>query len=515
MGLLMAVFFISLFWGIQGPLFDWDEGAFSEASREMLTGGDYITTYMNGDVRFAKPVLIYWFQVASMKVFGVNTFAVRLPSVLFVAVWATATFAFASRLLGGAGGFFSTFFLITALQISVVGRAAISDALLNMNIALSMFGIFLYYRTESVRFARLALAAIALGTLTKGPIAILIPGFTSLVFFFWKGKIKLWARGVFDPLGLLIFVGLTIPWYVLQYMDQGYAFIEGFFLKHNVGRFTSAMEGHGGGPWYYIPVVIAGFLPFTSILFRVFRDAKDDFKKDDFTGFGLIWFVFVFVFFSLSGTKLPHYVIYGYAPLFILMAGVLPRIKNDLLLFLPPILFVGVLFFLPEILGMARASAKPDTFSAHVLEGAMGVAGPIYRGSAGLVLILLILFAFKKPLDRELRLVLTGFLFIGFVNLQLLPIAEEILQSPVVEAARVAKERNLKVSVWRIYWPSFIFYTGSLTPMKIPETGDVLLMKTAELKYIGEYNTYYQKNGLSLIEVTSMTEEDYKRMMMR
>ena len=87
--LLTALIGISFFAGLgSAPLFDVDEGAFSEATRVMIASGDYLTTYLNGHPRFDKPVLIYWFQVLSVKTFGLNEFAFRFPSAAASAIWA-------------------------------------------------------------------------------------------------------------------------------------------------------------------------------------------------------------------------------------------------------------------------------------------------------------------------------------------------------------------------------------------------------------------------------------------
>src|SRR3954465_11823731 len=91
----------SFFWMLgAAPLFDVDEGAFSEATLEMFQRGDFLSTYLNGEPRYDKPILIYWLQAASAAVFGVTEFAFRLPSALCAALWAGLTFLFARRAFG-------------------------------------------------------------------------------------------------------------------------------------------------------------------------------------------------------------------------------------------------------------------------------------------------------------------------------------------------------------------------------------------------------------------------------
>src|SRR4029079_869765 len=98
---VVAAIALSLFFKLgHAPLFDVDEGAFSEATLEMFQRGDFLSTYLNGEPRYDKPILIYWLQAASVSVLGVSELAFRLPSALCAAVWVALTFAFARRYFG-------------------------------------------------------------------------------------------------------------------------------------------------------------------------------------------------------------------------------------------------------------------------------------------------------------------------------------------------------------------------------------------------------------------------------
>ncbi len=93
----------------------------------------------------------------------------------------------------------------------------------------------------------------------------------------------------------------------------------GFFGRPNLGRFQQPLEGHGGGWWYYIPVLLVGMLPHTVVLLRALARSRQLFA-DPLSRYSLIWFGLVFALFSLAATKLPHYLTYGYTGLFLLMA---------------------------------------------------------------------------------------------------------------------------------------------------------------------------------------------------
>ena len=123
----------------RAPLFDVDEGAFSQATLEMFERGDYLSTYLNGQPRYDKPILVYWLQAASVALLGVSEFAFRLPSAVCASLWALLTFLFGRRYFGTQRALLAAAMLATSLGVYVIGRAATADALLNVLIAASMF----------------------------------------------------------------------------------------------------------------------------------------------------------------------------------------------------------------------------------------------------------------------------------------------------------------------------------------------------------------------------------------
>lgn len=137
---MLGILVLASFFAVLGnaPLFDVDEGAFSEATREMAASGNYLTTYLNGAPRFDKPVLIYWMQLLSIKTFGLNEFGLRFPSALFAGGWAMAMFFFARREFSQREAFLGSAMLVLSLQVTIIAKAAIADALLNFFLALTM-----------------------------------------------------------------------------------------------------------------------------------------------------------------------------------------------------------------------------------------------------------------------------------------------------------------------------------------------------------------------------------------
>src|SRR5919108_791105 len=134
---LAALTVVASFYWMLGaaPLFDVDEGAFSQATLEMFERGVFLSTYLNGEPRYDKPILVYWLQAAVVALAGPSEWAFRLPSALCATLWAWFTYLFVKRYYGVARAAFAAALLATSLGVFVIGRAATADALLNVLIA--------------------------------------------------------------------------------------------------------------------------------------------------------------------------------------------------------------------------------------------------------------------------------------------------------------------------------------------------------------------------------------------
>ena len=123
-----------------------------------------------------------------------------------------------------------------------------------------------------------------------------------------------------------LLVGIAAPWYIYAVARHGMAFVNGFLLHHNLQRFTGSLEGHAGSLFYYLEVLPAAMMPWTPLLIPIAIGLRTRWKEP-VSRFMLLWLAFVLVFFSLSGTKLPHYVLYGFTPLMLLAAQELVAAK--------------------------------------------------------------------------------------------------------------------------------------------------------------------------------------------
>jgi hypothetical protein len=499
------------------PLFDLDEGAFSEATREMFTRGDFISTFLDGKPRYDKPILIYWLQAASVLLFGVNEFAFRLPSAAAATLWVLAVFAFVRRVRDERSGLLAAIITATAFEVSVMAKAATADALLNLLIASALFCVYLYWKERERRWLLFTFALIGLGFLTKGPVAVMVPLVVSFLFFAVKKELGVWLKMVFNPLGIVIFLAISMPWYVVQYLKEGDAFIQGFFFKHNIDRFGGTMEQHGGGIFYYLPVLLVAVLPFTTVFVKTLLNTKH-LVRDEFSLFALIWLVFVVGFFSLSGTKLPHYVLYGLTGMFVVMALSLEKLESSKLtskirLFMPQLVLFVVLLLLPEIIEGALPGIK-DVYVREMLGEHESHFSLVYR----LFFVAAIMFTVWCMGERQFlvsdKLVVSGVVSAFSLSAFLLPVLAGLHQGPIKEAALLLNKQgyaeNTTVVRWHLNTPSFSVYTQRVTETRRPQPGEIVLTKAKYLSQLEPYELLYRKGGVVMarLAVSAKPESD-------
>lgn len=504
--ILIAAIGCAFFYNLGGaPLFDRDEGAFSEATREMFVRGDFISTYLNGEPRFDKPILIYWFQALGVLAFGISEVAFRLPSAVFATLWVLAVFRFVRERFDQETGWFAALLTATSFWVVVIGRAATADALLNCLIVLTLFDIWRYIENGSRGAHLRAFLWAGLGFLAKGPVAVVVPGAAVFLFYLSRRDLKGLARAALNPAGIALFAAVALPWYVANYLKEGQAFIDGFFFKHNVDRFMSPMEGHSGGFVYYIPLMLVIVMPHSSLLIRLLGRWRSA-LSDEFDRFMWLWFLFVLVFFSLSGTKLPHYVLHGTTPLLILMAKYRADLRSRALTLIPALMFLGLVTFLPEAVRLAMEQ-QTDEYVRAMLAEASPLFTPGFRMTAIIALATVIGLVFARRLKPWQTLAFAGPIVVFVVAQLVFPAVGEVQQGPVRDAAHFAAEHNLDVVVWGVDNPSFSVYRRAETPRRLPQTGDIALTKVSRLDRIPDHDVLFQKGGIVLVHVLTPPEE--------
>ncbi|MFH0996515.1 MAG: glycosyltransferase family 39 protein [Pseudomonadota bacterium] len=494
--ILLGIAFLSLFPLLgAAPLFDEDEGFYAEASREMLENGNYLTAHINGAPQYDKPILIYWLQVISFRIFGQNEFAARFPSALATFLWMLAIFSFTRRHLGLQSGFLSALFFISAIQVTITGKAAIVDSALNLFLTQCLFHLYEYTQNKNRRIYTAAVYA-GLGFLAKGPVAVVIPFGVSLIYCLTQRQFRLWLKMVFNFPAILIFMVIALPWYVLEYLDQGMIFIQDFFLKHNLERFSRTFEGHSGSLIYYLPVIIIGTLPHCGLLFALIRRAGTLLKQDVYR-FCFIWVGFVLILFSFGSTKLPHYILSAFAPLFILYGGVYQRLERLRSYLVPAAAFLGIFMIFPLAIPLVMPHVRDD-FAVCMMGAGQPLFGAGYYAFCGLLTVSVMLLFFAKQTGSLRPAIVVSFAYLILINLVLMPRIGGLMQSPVREAALIASRLPERAVMWGHTLPSFMFYTHKLVQMRQPVPGDLLITKKTRLAEAGAHEILYEKNCIVL-----------------
>ena len=465
------------FWAV--PLYDLDEGAFSEATREMLASGNFSSIYLDGEPRQDKPILIYWLQAGAVSLFGLNEFALRLPSVLAALAWALAIFRFGAPRIGRDSAVVATVLMALSLYVGLIAKAAVADALLNLFLALSFFGIYRYWEHAAKRDLYLTYLWLGLGFLTKGPVAVVFPLLVSGLFFTLQGDWRAWLRAVFAPIGWLLFLAIVLPWHVMVYLDSGWAFFQGFYLGHNLGRFSGAMEGHSGGWWYYLAWAPLVVMPFAGWLIGTLPQLRR-MRVEPLAQFLWLWFATVLVFFSFSGTKLPHYLLYGCTPLFLLMAQHREGLRNRWLAFLPALVLLALLVAVPQVFEYLAGHTR-RLYDLQLFKDGAVAFDTRYQWLAGGALLVALVIALWRRLPPWQGLLLIGLLQALLVGTQVLPRVFAVLQGPVKEAARVSRDSGHPLVPYRTYQPSISVYRQAITERRAPRPGDWVLVRNDHL----------------------------------
>ena len=461
------------------PLFDVDEGAFAEASREMLSSHDWGQTTLNGADRFDKPILVYWLQAASMALFGINEWAVRLPSALCALATAWVVGQYAARAWGAQSRWPATFLLATSLGFVVIGRAATADALLNLLLALTGLRLWRFAMAGQTADLRWAFWWAGWGLLAKGPVALIVPGAALLLWSLSTDHGRRLRQTLADWRGWLILLGVALPWYSYALWRHGQAFIDGFFLRHNLERFNGPMEGHGGSLLYYLVVLPLLWLPWPLLLVLLLRQVKP-LWQDHSLRFLLLWTSFVVVFFSLSGTKLPHYVLYGSAPLALLMAWLLhqplPHRSLLRLLAVSPALLVLLMALLPP-LAVRLGAQLQDAWLAGLFASAPSAMPLVWAAFAALALMAVLALWLSANTAAALRPWLAAVIGVAHFTLFVVPWWGSTLQAPVRNAGVWARSQAATSVQWQLHQPSFAFYRRQVTELRAPTADEQALVR--------------------------------------
>ncbi len=304
-------------------LFDLDEGFYAAVVGDMIRRGDWIVPTIGGKPWFEKPILLYWAAIPTVQAFGPEMGA-RLPSVLatvgaiLLGGWATA------RWTSVRAAPLACLALGTSLLVAAIGRMMLTDALLLLTLSGALVALYGYGTGLGSRWLVGAGASLGLAVLAKGPVAILLFGGVALFTLARERRSFLFRWS--DLLGFgLALVAVVGSWYLPAYLREGDVFVQKFLIEQNVGRFTGGDNAHRVSPaWLhpiYFPVVLLlGAAPWSFQAFRRSFWVAEPGESGRWQRFLVRWFLTILVFFSISGSKLPHYIVPAAFPLALLSA---------------------------------------------------------------------------------------------------------------------------------------------------------------------------------------------------
>jgi 4-amino-4-deoxy-L-arabinose transferase-like glycosyltransferase len=325
-------------------LWEPDEGRYAEIAREMVLTHDYVTPRDNWVRYFEKPPLVYWAEALSIKLLGANELAVRLPAAIASVAEVAVTAALGEAMFGAAVGLAAAMVLGLSPLVFGFARFATLDPTLAFFVtaALSTFWVAAHAAgfdsAAGRRWLLMSAAMAAAGTLTKGPVALVLTGAVGLAWLLSERRAREILR--MPWLGAIaVFTAIATPWFVIA-ARRNPGFLRFFFIHEHVERYLENAE-HGWGPYFFVVVVIAGMWPWIFFvpmgLHELMRrrgggdEAQAPGRRPDARGslaFLLWWFGIFLVFFSIPRAKLGSYILPALAPLAIIAGYALCRLPR-------------------------------------------------------------------------------------------------------------------------------------------------------------------------------------------
>ena len=298
----IAVAAIAGGWELGGwPLIDADEGRNAEVAREMAETNDYAVPRLNGLPYLDKPVVYFAAEAAFMEVLGPTELAARLPALLFTYATAALIFWFARRLWNGDAAAVATIAYLSMPLTVAFARTVIFDSALTFFMVVSIIAFHFAVETRLKRWSIIAWGSIAFGVLTKGPVAIIVPLIIAIPYAIWRKAF----RALWSIVGLILFAAIIAPWvWAVSQVVPG--FLRYVLVTETAARMATDELKRTGPFWYFLPYLVGGALPWSIAAIASWREWK---RRDPMIIFLLLWIVVPLIFFSISQSKRPQYIL--------------------------------------------------------------------------------------------------------------------------------------------------------------------------------------------------------------
>ncbi|GAB5606196.1 glycosyltransferase family 39 protein [Sideroxyarcus sp. TK5] len=352
-----------------------DEGRYAEIPREMVASGDWVTPHLNDFKYFEKPPLQYWATAVAYEVFGEHQWSSRLWTALTGFLGILLTGFVGMRLFGRTAGLYAALILGSSTLYVLMAHVNTLDMGVTFFITLGIFSLLLAQHEQAIPFRRnwmmLAWAAMALAVLSKGLMGLILPGAALFLYSLFNRDVSVWLRMHWIS-GLLAFFAVAAPWFVLV-IQANPEFFQFFFIHEHFERFLTKVHARYQ-PWhYFVPILLFGMLPWTLLMFdtvlRTWRDSASQARHFSAERFLLVWAVFVYVFFSLSSSKLPSYLLPMFPALALLMGKQLATMSTRRLFWLIapvlPVLLVLLFGLGPLVDQQSENPVQHEMYSAY------------------------------------------------------------------------------------------------------------------------------------------------------
>ena len=376
------------------PLSIPDEGRYVEIPREMVASGDYLTPRLNGVKYFEKPPLFYWLEAFSIKLFGLHEYTLRLWPAVFALLGCLIVAVAGARIFGRLSGLLAAAILATSLLYYAMSRTIILDLPVSVLLSAALLSFLVGTHEKPGMKRRLSFwgfyAFSALAVLTKGLIGILIP---CMVIGAWIALLGEWRilKTMYLPSGLALFLLIAAPWHIMAGRANP-EFFNFYFVHEHFQRYLTTVHGRYQPVWYFIPIVLFGLLPWSAFLVQAIKHSMPSSWRERHEHrdalFLVLWAGLVFLFFSVSKSKLVPYILPVFPPLALLIGRYyaacwdrrdFPGMKAGYVVLMIMLLLAAALFLLPSYWLRPDATqalgAWPTVFALTLATGAVTAWG--------------------------------------------------------------------------------------------------------------------------------------------
>ena len=428
---LLILSYIFLFHGIGDySLKEPDEGRYAEIPLEMVEGGDWVVPHLDHVRYFEKPPLFYWTVAVSYTIFGVNEWSFRFPNALSAFACIMILYCVLRRWFPEEVAFISSVILLSSFGFFAMARIVTLDMFFTLWLFCALIAFAGYYKERKGRFLYIFYVALGLATLTKGPVCVMLAGITIVIFLFTEGNLTFLKE--LKPLrGLVIYAVITLPWIIAMALKEK-EFLYFFFIDQHVLRFFTAKHKRSGPVYYFLPVLFAGLLPWSVLIPRGIVNA---WRNSELRLFA-IWTFVVFIFFSLSGSKLPPYILPVFPALSIIIGHLIHSYREGRIKQKTEILIYIVIFAVFALSAFLPSTAIFATYIHNVSEEAPVIMKDLRGFSIAVSLSSFVLFC----LLIVRRFNTFPVIFYLFTSFSLVLVLAIIANIPVIDRMNTTKE---------------------------------------------------------------------------